>query len=264
MSVFVVADMSANHLQDFNRAKEIIDSAKLAGVDAIKTQTGSFDCLRLGKRKAFFEDEDCVWFGKDLKKFFGELFMPHSWNLPLKKYANSLGLLYFSTPFDVGSVKCLEKIDVPFYKISSFEIDNFELLKAVGRTKKPVLLSTGLATFEDIEKAVGVLKSFGCWNLTLLHCVSEYPARFDLIDLENKINKLKSFGLPVGFSDHSLGFKAAVVAVRCGVCVVEKHLTLKRSDGGSDSVFSSEPEEFTELVKRIRMEEKQMMARWKE
>lgn len=255
--VFIVAEMSGNHNQSYERALKIIDAAKEAGVDAVKLQTYTPDTITINSDKEYFQIKvNDAWKDQTLYELYKKSYTPWDWQPKLKKYAESKGLLLFSTPFDNTAVDFLEKMDVPVYKVSSFEVIDIPLLKRIGQTKKPVIMSRGMASIEEIELALGILKKFGCPEAALLHCVSSYPAKAEEMNLTTIADMEKRFRLVIGLSDHTFGITTAVTSVALGIRIIEKHLTLSRADGGPDAAFSLEPEEFKRLVASVREAEK--------
>nr|BCL64300.1 sialic acid synthase [Legionella pneumophila serogroup 3]BCL64653.1 sialic acid synthase [Legionella pneumophila serogroup 15] len=247
---FIIAEMSANHNQSLERAMQIVEAAAQAGVHALKLQTYTADTLTIDERnnEFFISDKSSLWYGKSLYELYQSAYTPWEWHEPIFKRCNELGLIAFSTPFDVTAVNFLETLNVPLYKIASFDIINHELIKAVAKTGKPVIISTGLANLSEISEAVQTAQEAGCNNLVLLKCTSTYPAS----PLDSNILTIPSmhsiFKCPVGLSDHTLGIGAAIASVALGACVIEKHFTLSRADGGVDAAFSLEPDEMTQLV----------------
>lgn len=244
---FIVAEMSGNHNQSLDRAIAIVDAASAAGAHAIKLQTYTADTMTLpGVHRIV--DEDSLWKGKELYDLYTEACTPWEWHKPLFDHAKKRGIIAFSSPFDATAVNFLENLDVPIYKISSFENTDWPLLKRVAQTGKPVIMSTGASTLSDIDDAVRVLRFNGCTDLTLLKCTSTYPATPENSNLAT-IPQLKAlFGCNVGLSDHTMGIGVSIAAISFGATVIEKHLTLSRSDGGVDSAFSMEPHELAMLV----------------
>lgn len=246
----VIAELSGNHHQSLDTAKAMIRVAATTGVQAIKLQTYTPDTITLNVARDEFliTDADNLWQGKTLYQLYGEAMTPWEWHQELFDYAASLGLLAFSTPFDETAVAFLESLNVPCYKIASFENIDHGLLRAVARTGKPVIMSTGMADVAELAESIAVLTDNGCDELILLKCTSHYPA--DPVDANlATIPHLKQlFGCQVGLSDHTAGIGVAVAAVALGATVVEKHFVLDRSAGGVDSAFSLQPEEFTALV----------------
>lgn len=256
--VFIVAEISANHDRKISKALALIRAAKEAGADAVKIQTYTPDTLTIDCDKPSFLIRGTIWDKRRLYDLYGEAYTPWEWHPRLRAEAGRLGLEFFSTPFDNTAVDFLEKMKVPAYKIASFELVDLSLLRKVAATGKPVILSTGMATFAEISEAVEALRSGGCRRLALLKCTSAYPASPEEINLRNIVDLSKRFGVPVGLSDHTLGIAVPVAAVSLGVCVVEKHFTLDRSLPGPDSSFSLEPREFREMVDAVRTAEKAM------
>ena len=250
---YVVAEMSANHNQDFDQAVRILQSAKEAGADAIKLQTYTPDTLSIDRgSKLFRVARGTLWEGKNLYQLYGEAYTPWDWQPRLKAVAEELGMPLFSTPFDDTAVDFLEGMGVPAHKIASFELVDTNLLRKVAATGKPVILSTGMATLDEIADAVTALREAGTKDLALLKCTSAYPARADGMNLRTIPHLAEAFGVPVGLSDHSLGIMVPVAAVALGACLIEKHLTLSRNLGGPDVAFSLEPHEFKAMVDAVR------------
>ena len=254
---YIIAEMSGNHNMDYNRAVEIVHAAKEAGADAIKLQTYTADTITLDCDAPCFQiTQGTLWDGTTLHKLYEEAYTPWDWQPKLKELANSLGMDCFSSPFDPTSVDFLEEMNVPAYKIASFEITDIPLIRKVAKTGKPVIISTGIATVEDIELALKTCKEAGNENVILLKCSSAYPAPYESINLNTMVDMAKKFDCTVGLSDHTMGSAVSVAAAAMGAKVIEKHLTLRRADGGVDSAFSMEPEEFKEMVDNIRIVEK--------
>lgn len=254
--VFIVAELSANHNMDLQRAKEIIKAAKEAGADAVKLQTYTADTITLDCGNPYFQiNQGTLWDGATMHQLYQSAYTPWEWQEELKTYANNLGLICFSSPFDATAVDFLEKLDMPAYKIASFEITDIPLIKKVARLGKPVMISTGIAYLSDIELAVHTCLEEGNDQVILLKCTSAYPAKPEGMHLKTIPAMAESFDCIVGLSDHSFGSAAAVAGVALGAKIVEKHLTLKRSDGGPDAGFSMEAEEFGELCRQIRIGE---------
>ena len=254
---FIVAELSANHNQDYNRALEIIHAAKEAGADAVKLQTYTADSITLDCDDECFQiNEGTIWDGTTLYKLYQEAFTPWEWQPRLKEEANKLGMECFSSPFDLTSVDFLERLNVPAYKIASYEINDIPLIRKVARLHKPVILSTGVAYPEDIERAFDACRQEGNEDVILLKCVSAYPTPYEAVNLRVIPTLAKTYDCLTGISDHTMGTIVSAGSVAMGVKMVEKHLTLRRSDGGPDSAFSMEPEEFAQMVKDIRIMEK--------
>lgn len=253
---YIVAELSANHNQDYSRAIQLIEAAREAGADAVKVQTYTPDTITLNCDKPWFRVKGTVWNGDILYELYQKAYTPWDWQPKLKQAAESMGLDFFSTPFDNTAVEFLETLDVPAYKIASFEAVDIPLLQRVAATGKPVVLSTGMSSRAEIDEAVQTLRDAGCASLTLLKCTSAYPAPPEEINLLTIGDMIATYTLPVGLSDHTLGVAVPVAAVSLGASIIEKHFTLSRSDGGPDSSFSLEPHEFSEMVDAIRIAEK--------
>lgn len=254
--VYIVAEMSANHHQDFAEAVSCLHAAKEAGADAIKVQTYTPDTLTIDcDNECFRIGEGSVWKGRKLYELYEEAYMPWDWQPRLRDEAQKVGLDFFSTAFDASSVDFLETLNVPCYKIASFESTDIPFLKNVASTGKPVIISMGMASLEEIEEAVRALRSGGCGQLALLKCTSAYPAPAEEMNLRTIPHLAKTFGVPVGLSDHTLAIAVPVVAVALGACILEKHFTLSRNKPGPDSVFSLEPDEFSCTVRAVRTAE---------
>lgn len=257
--VFIVAEMSANHNMSIDRAKEIIKAAKEAGADAIKLQTYTADTITIDCENPYFQiNQGTLWDGTSLYKLYQTAYTPWEWQCELKKYAEDLGLICFSSPFDFSAVDFLEKLDVPAYKIASFEITDIPLIRKIARLGKPVIISTGIAYLADIELAVQTCLEEKNDQIILLKCTSAYPAKPESMNLKTLASMQESFQCIVGVSDHSFGSTVAVAGVALGAKMVEKHLTLKRADGGPDSQFSMEVDEFKEMCQQIRVCEQAM------
>ena len=242
---FIIAEMSGNHNQSLNRALALVDAAAAAGVHALKLQTYTADTISMDTGFVIREDGQSLWEGKSLYQLYKEAYTPWEWHSPIFERARQHGLLAFSSPFDESAVDFLESLDVPAYKIASFENAHWPLLRRVAATGKPVIVSTGAATLSEIDEAVRVLRQAGCRELVLLKCTSTYPASPATTNLRTIPVLAETFGCPVGLSDHTMGVGASVAL---GACVIEKHFTLRRADGGVDSAFSLEPEELKLLV----------------
>jgi pseudaminic acid synthase len=252
---YIIAEMSANHSQDFAQAVKILETARQAGVDAVKLQTYTPDTLTIDCNNEYFRIKETIWKGRTLYDLYGEAYMPWEWQPKLKEIADSLGLDLFSTPFDSTAVDFLEDMGVPAYKVASFELIDLPLLRRVAATGKPIIVSTGMASLAEIDEAVQVITQAGGKNLVLLKCTSAYPAPIEETNLRTIPHLSQAFDVPVGLSDHTMGLVTPVAAVALGACIVEKHFTLSRSMSGPDSAFSMEPHEFREMVKAIRTTE---------
>lgn len=246
---FIIAEMSNNHLQDIDRAKAIIDAAHAAGADAVKIQTYDADSLTIPSDKPDFIIKDPLWEGKSYYQLYKEISAPKSWTHELFAYARRQGIILFSSPFDEESVRLLEEVDCPAYKIASFEAQDPELIACVARTGKPVLVSTGVSSWQEIQETLAWLHAAGSTEIAMLHCISTYPADVETMNLDI-VNQLKELPITVGLSDHSLGNTAVCGAIALGARVIEKHFTLQRSDGGPDAAFSLEPDEFSAMVQQ--------------
>jgi N-acetylneuraminate synthase len=255
--VYIIAEMSANHGQDFKRAVRIIEAAKEAGADAIKLQTYTPDTLTINCNNEYFQiGKGTLWEGRNFYDLYGEAYTPWDWHPKLKGTADQVGIDLFSTPFDDSAVDFLEAMHVPVYKVASFEIVDLPLLRKISRTGKPIIMSTGMATLEEIDEAVQTIRAAGGDKLSLLKCTSAYPASPEEMNLRTIPHLVETFGVPVGLSDHTLGIAVPVAAVALGACIVEKHFTLSRTIPGPDSAFSLEPHEFKAMVEAVRATEK--------
>lgn len=253
---YIIAEMSANHNQSYEKAVKIIEAAKAAGADAVKLQTYTPDTITLNCDNDCFRIKDTIWKGKNLYQLYEEAYTPWEWQPELKKIADSLGIDLFSTPFDDSAVDFLETINVPAYKIASFELIDIGLLKKVAATGKPVIMSTGMATIGEIDEAVKTLRENGCKEIALLKCTSAYPASPEEANLRTIPHLSATFNVPAGLSDHTMGNSVAIAAVAIGASIIEKHFCLDRADPGPDSSFSMEPHEFKQMVDDIRTVEK--------
>jgi N-acetylneuraminate synthase len=249
---FVVAELSGNHRGDLSRALALIDAAKLAGADAVKLQTYTANTMTLDDDGPCFRIEGGPWHGRRLYELYAEASTPWAWHEALFARCRELGLPAFSTPFDATAIDFLEQFDPPAYKIASFELVDLPLIERVAATGKPLILSTGMASPAEIDEAIAAARGGGCRELVLLHCVSAYPTEPRASRLHAIPELAASAGVPVGLSDHTLGTAVAVAAVALGACFVEKHMTLRRADGGPDAGFSLEPREFADLVRDCR------------
>ena len=255
--VYIIAELSANHNQDFKQAVQLINAAKKAGADAVKLQTYTPDTMTIDCDNEYFRiGKGTIWEGRNLYELYKEAYTPWEWQPKLKEIAGDLGMDLFSSPFDKTAVDFLEKIDVPAYKIASFELVDLPLIQYVAATGKPIIMSTGMATLAEIDEAVTTAKKAGCKEIALLKCTSAYPAEPEEMNLRSLPHMADTFVLPVGLSDHTLGIAVPVAAVSLGACIVEKHFTLSRKTPGPDSAFSLEPFEFTQMVEAIRVAEK--------
>lgn len=250
---FLIAEMSGNHNQSLERALRIVEAAAQSGAHAVKLQTYTADHMTLKSDARDFKilDKDSLWNGKNLHDLYQEACTPFEWHAPLMKKAQDLGMVCFSSPFDPEAVDFLEGLKVPCYKIASFELTYFPLLKRIAQTRKPVILSTGMATKDEIEESINYLKDYGCSELILLKCTSTYPASPESTNIVTIPDMRDRFKVQVGLSDHTLGSATSVASVAFGAVAIEKHFTLRRADGGVDSAFSMEPEEFLQLSKDV-------------
>ena len=247
---FVIAEMSGNHNQSLERAFELVDAAAGAGAHALKLQTYTADTITLNVRGGDFEirDQGSLWAGQNLHDLYAKAYTPWEWHGPIMERARQHGLLCFSSPFDESAVDFLEELDVPAYKIASFENNHLPLIRRVAATGKPLIISTGMASLADLEQAVSTARAAGCRDLVLLKCTSTYPATPANTNIRTIPHLRELFGCEVGLSDHTMGVGVSVAAVALGASVIEKHFTLARADGGVDSAFSLEPAELAALV----------------
>jgi pseudaminic acid synthase len=255
-SVYIIAELSANHNGSLDRARESVRAVAKTGADAVKLQTYTADTLTIDCDNEYFRiSGGTLWDGRTLYDLYKEAYTPWEWHAELQKVAHECGLDLFSTPFDETAVDFLEELNVPCHKVASFELVDIPLLKIIGSTKKPVIMSTGMASEEEIQEALDALRSMGCPDVTLLKCTSAYPAKPEDANLNTIPDMAGKFGCKVGLSDHTLGIAVPVAAVALGACVIEKHFTLARADGGADSGFSLELEEFKAMVDAVRIAE---------
>jgi pseudaminic acid synthase len=255
--VYIVAELSANHHQEFERAVRLIGAAKEAGADAVKLQTYTPDTITVrSSRKEFRIGGGTIWDGRSLHELYGEAFTPWEWQPRLKEIANAAGLALFSSPFDEAAVDFLEQMNVPAHKVASFELVDIQLIQRIARTGKPMIMSTGMATADEICEALTAAREAGAREVALLKCTSAYPSPPDEMNLRTIVELERRFKVPAGLSDHTMGIAVPVAAVALGARIIEKHLTLSRSDGGPDSAFSLEPHEFKAMVDAVRFAEK--------
>lgn len=254
---YVIAEMSANHGQSFDQAVEIVRAAKDAGADAVKLQTYTPDTMTVQSDQKYFQVRGgTLWDGRTLYELYAEACTPWDWQPRLKKVAESLGMDLFSSAFDSTAVDFLEEMGVPAHKVASFELVDIPLIKRMARTGKPLIMSTGMATVEEIEDALQSAREAGATQIALLKCTSAYPARAEEMNLKTIPEMARRFEVPVGLSDHTMGIAVSAAAVALGACIIEKHLTLSRSTPGPDSAFSLEPNEFKAMVDAVRTAEK--------
>ncbi|HQK83201.1 MAG TPA: pseudaminic acid synthase [Atribacter sp.] len=256
--VFIIAEMSGNHNQSLEKALEIVDAAAEAGAQAIKLQTYTADTMTLDIDDAEFQitDEKSPWKGQSLFNLYQQAYTPWEWHEPIMERAKKLGLVCFSSPFDKTAVDFLESLNVPAYKIASFEIIDLPLIRYIAKQGKPIILSTGMATLAEIDDAVRTIRAIGKNDIALLKCTSAYPAPMEEMNLRTIPHLAKAFRVPVGLSDHTLSVATSVAAVALGARIIEKHITLTREYPGPDSVFSLEPHEFKKMVEVVRETEK--------
>jgi N-acetylneuraminate synthase len=247
---FVIAEMSGNHNHSLDKAMAIVKAAADAGADAVKLQTYTPDSLTINHHGGLFDitDKNSLWYGRNLYDLYSEAMTPYEWHQPLFAYARELGIICFSTPFDEAAVDMLEDLGAPAYKIASFENNFHHLLRKIARKNKPVIMSTGISDLKDLLDSVEVLQGAGCHELALLKCTSTYPSSPENTNLQTIPHMRQLFNCEIGLSDHTMGVGTAVAAVALGATVIEKHFCLSRAEGGVDSAFSLEPQEFKMLV----------------
>jgi len=255
--VYVIAELSANHNQDFNQAVRVIEAAKQIGADAVKLQTYTPDTITIQSDRDYFRiGGGTLWDGRTLYDLYGEAHTPWEWQPKLKQVADDLHLDLFSSAFDSTAVDFLEKMEVPAHKVASCELVDIPLIQKMARTGKPLIMSTGMATAEEIEEALQAARQAGATEFALLKCTSSYPASAEEMNLRTIPELYRRFGVPAGLSDHTMGISVPVAAVALGACIIEKHITLSRSKPGPDSAFSLEPHEFKAMVDAVRVAEK--------
>lgn len=245
---YIIAELSANHNGSLSRAKESIKAAKESGAHAIKLQTYTADTMTIDCDAPGFVVSGGLWDGYKLYDLYAEAHTPFEWHRELFDYARSLNITCFSSPFDETAVDLLEGLNAPAYKIASFELTDLPLIKRVAKAGKPILMSTGMATEEEIREAIVTARSAGCDDILIFHCISSYPAPIEQANLRKILNLKEKFGVEVGLSDHTMGNVAAVTSIALGATAIEKHFTLSRADKGPDSEFSVEPDELRQLV----------------
>lgn len=254
---FVIAELSANHGHDINIAKQTIKAAKKAGADAIKLQTYTPDTLTIDCNNDYFKlNSGTLWDGRTLYELYSEAYTPWEWHRELMEYSKEMEILFFSTPFDKTAVDFLENLNVPMYKVASFEMMDIPLVEYIASKGKPIIMSTGVSTLSEIEEAVQACRRMGNNQIVLMKCTSEYPAMIEDANLITIPNMKDTFNVEVGLSDHTLGYIAPIVSVVLGAKVIEKHFILDKSIGGPDVSFSLDPKEFENMVKSIRDAEK--------
>ena len=251
---FIIAEMSGNHNHSLERALDIVEAAAQAGVQALKLQTYTADTMTLDIDRGNFHiaDPDNLWRGNSLYGLYQQAYTPWEWHKPIFDRCRELGLIPFSTPFDFTAVDFLESLDVPAYKVASFENTDIPLIRKIAATGKPMIISTGMASIAELDETVRAAREAGCRDIILLKCTSTYPAAPDNVNLLTIPNMAQLFSCPVGLSDHTMGIGVAAAAVALGVAVIEKHFTLSRADGGVDADFSMEPAEMNALVEETK------------
>lgn len=255
-ATYVVAEMSANHNNDYQQAVDIIHAAKKAGADAVKLQTYTPDTLTLDADNEHFRISGTLWEGRTLHDLYSEAYMPWDWQPKLKAVADDVGLHLLSSPFDDTAIALLQEMDVPAFKVASFENIDLGLLRKIAATGKPIIMSTGMATLAELDEAIRTIRESGGDELAILKCTSVYPAPPEEMNLQTIPHLADAFDVPVGLSDHTLGIVVPPAAVALGACIIEKHFTLSRSMPGPDSTFSLEPQEFKTMIEAIRTVEK--------
>ncbi|MGN0438104.1 MAG: pseudaminic acid synthase [Lachnospiraceae bacterium] len=253
---YIIAELSGNHLMDFDRAKEIIFRLKDSGVNAVKLQTYTADTITINSDHEEFQIHGGLWDGETLYSLYQKAYTPWEWQKELVEYANSLGLSCFSSPFDLTAVDFMDEIGMPAYKVASYEINDIPMIRKIAKKGKPIIISTGTAFLEDIERALRVCKEEGNEQVILLKCTSAYPCPYEDMNIRAIPLLERTFDCMVGLSDHSFGSEVALGAVALGAKLIEKHVTIKRSDGGPDAGFSMEMDEFIDMVRQIRNLEK--------
>lgn len=254
--VFIIAELSANHMQDFEMAKEMVRKAIIAGADAIKLQTYTADTMTLNSTRPEFQITSGLWKGQSFHQLYSKAYTPWEWTPEIIKMANDAGLECFSSPFDITAVDYLESLNMVAYKIASYELTDHLLIRAVAKTKKPVIISSGMASLEELKEAVGILLEYGTPSdqIALLRCVSGYPTPLDEVNLLTIKDLQKEFpNLLIGLSDHTSGTTVPMLATAMGGYIIEKHFTLDKTNGAIDNAFSLEPKEFAKMVKDVRL-----------
>lgn len=255
-SVFIIAELSANHGHNIENALATVCAAKQAGADAIKIQTYTADTITLDCNNEYFQiKQGTIWDGTTLHKLYQEAYTPWEWHAAIQQEAEKQGLVFFSTPFDFSAVDFLEELNVPLYKIASFEITDIPLIEYAASKGKPMIMSTGIASLADIEEAVNACRRAGNHDITLLKCTSSYPAPVEEANLLTIPNMAQTFGVKVGLSDHTMGHAVPIAAVALGARVIEKHFIIDREIGGPDASFSMTPDEFKLMVEGVRQAE---------
>lgn len=249
---YIIAELSANHNGSLQRAKLSIKAAKECGVDAIKLQTYTPNTMTIDCDSSDFIIKEGLWAGYKLYDLYREAHTPYEWHAELFKYAAEVGVTIFSTPFDESAVDLLESLGAPAYKVASFELTDLSLISYIAKTRKPIFMSTGMASESEISAAVETARMNGSSSLLLFHCVSSYPAPVEQANIKKILNLKEKFGVLVGLSDHTVGNTCAIASVALGACAIEKHFTVSRKEKGPDSEFSAEPEELKELVVEVK------------
>lgn len=255
--VYIIAELSANHNQNLDEAVKLVHAAREVGADAVKLQTYTADTLTIeSTRPEFRIGSGSPWEGRNLYELYQEAYTPWEWQPRLKAVADEIGIHLFSTPFDESAVVFLEQMNVPAYKVASFELVDLPLIERIAHTGKPMIMSTGMASLAEISEAVDTARGAGARDIALLKCTSAYPAPPEEMNLRTIAHLAEAFGVSVGLSDHTLGVEVPVAAVAVGACIVEKHFTLSRKVPGPDSAFSLEPHEFQAMIDAVRTAEK--------
>jgi N-acetylneuraminate synthase len=257
---YIIAELSANHNHDIEQALRMVAAAHESGADAIKLQTYTADTLTIDSDKEYFRIKSTIWEGQNLYKLYGEAYTPWEWHAQLKRAAEDLGMQLFSTPFDPTAVDFLAELDVPAFKIASFEMVDLPLITKIASAGRPIIMSTGMSTLAEIDEAVQTVRAAGADQLALLKCTSAYPSPPEAMNLRTIPHMAAAFDVPVGLSDHTLGVAVPVAAVSLGACIIEKHFTLSRAVPGPDSSFSLEPHEFRRMVDEVRVAEQSLGA----
>lgn len=252
--VYIIAELSANHNQNYDQAVRVVQAAKAAGADAVKLQTYTADTLTIASDREYFRiNGGTPWDGRTLHELYGEAYTPWDWQPRLKQVADDLGLALFSSPFDATAVDFLEDMNVPAYKLASCELVDIPLIRKISQTGKPLIVSTGMATLEEIDEALSEARQAGATQIALLKCTSAYPAPAEEMNLRTIPELASRYSLPMGLSDHTTEIAVPVAAVALGACIIEKHITLSRGEKGPDSAFSLEPDEFKGMVQAVRV-----------
>lgn len=257
---YIIAELSANHGHDYEKAVKLVYAAKEAGADAIKLQTYRPETMTLNLDYPWFKIQGTLWDQQSLYALYEKAFTPWEWHEPLQRLCEQLDLDFFSSPFDASAVSFLEKLNIPVYKIASFEMIDFPLIQKAANTQKPLIISTGMATLEEMDETVQYVQNLGA-PVALLKCNSSYPSPPQEMHLRDIQFLAQRFKVPIGLSDHTMGFTAAIAAVTLGACIIEKHITLSRQDNTADAEFSTEPDEFKQMVDAIREVEKTLIPR---